>query len=59
MGVTAASFRAGGTRPVDREQLMILVMKGESEGRQAITSVEGIGSRMQVDAGLHASNYGG
>ena len=49
MGVMAASFRAEGMRPVDREEFIMLVMNGEREGRQAITRVEGIGSRMQVE----------
>ena len=54
-GVTAASLRAGGTRPVDREEFITEVIRGKSEGRQAMARVEGMGSRMQGDVFMPVS----
>lgn len=48
MGVMVASLSEGGTEPVIKEELMMVVMSGESEGRQSLTREEGIGSRAQV-----------
>ena len=48
-GVTAVSLSAGGTRPVNREEFLTEVIRGKSEGRQAMARVEGMGSRMQVE----------
>ena len=45
-----ASLSAGGTCPVDREVLIILVISGVSEGKQAMTREDGMGSRLQVEA---------
>ena len=47
--MTAASFKAGGTRPVHREELMTAVIRGMSWGRHDLTRVEGMGSRMEVE----------
>jgi len=49
IGVIAASLRGGGTMPEVREELMISVMSGATEERQAVTRVEGMGSRGQVE----------
>lgn len=48
MGVMVASLSEGGTEPMAREELMMVVMSGESEGRQSLTREEGMGSRAQV-----------
>ena len=57
-GVTAASLRAGGTRPVNREELITEVIRGKSEGRRAMARVEGMGSRMQVEVFMPVSMIG-
>ena len=47
--VTAASLRGGGTVPEFREELMVSVMSGAREVKQALTSSEGMGSRGEVE----------
>ena len=49
MGLTAASFREGGTDPDLREQLMMEAMRLEMAGRLSLTNLEGIGSSLQVE----------
>ena len=49
MGVTAASLRVWGTEPELREVLIMVVMSGEITGRQSLMSVEGMGSKVQVE----------
>ena len=48
-GVMAASLRGGGTVPEVREELMVSVISGAREVKQALTSSEGMGSRGEVD----------
>ncbi len=48
-GVMAASLRGWGTEPEEREALMRLMMSGEMTGRQSLMSLEGMGSRVQVE----------
>ena len=48
-GVMAASLRGGGTVPEVREELMVSVMSGAREVKQALTSSKGMGSRGEVD----------
>lgn len=43
-----SKFEVGGTEPVDREELITERMSGRRAGRQALTNVEGMGSRAQV-----------
>ena len=50
MGVTEAVLKLVGTVPDCREELMMLVMIGARVGRQAFTSVVGMGSREQLEA---------
>ena len=52
----AASLRGGGTVPEEREELMISVMSGPREVKQALTSSEGVGSRGEVDVFMVESN---
>ena len=49
MGVMAASLRVWGTEPEQREALMKSMMSGEITGRQSLMSLEGMGSRLQVE----------
>lgn len=48
IGVIAASLRDCGKEPEVREELMILVIRGEIMGRQVLMRGEGMGSREQV-----------
>ena len=48
-GVMAGSLRGGGTVPEFREELMMSVMSGVREVKQALTSTEGMGSRGEVE----------
>ena len=48
-GVTAASLRGGGTVPEFREELMVSVMSGAREVKQALTSSEGMEYRGEVE----------
>ena len=45
----AASLRGGGMVPEFREELMVSVMSGVREVKQALTSTEGMGSRGEVE----------
>ena len=47
--MTAASLRGGGTVPKFREELMVSVMSGAREVKQALKSSEGMGSRGEVE----------
>jgi len=49
IGVMAASLRVWGTEPELREVLIIPVMSGEITGRQSLMSLDGMGSRVQVE----------
>ena len=48
IGVIAAILRDGGTMPEDREEVIVVVMSEERAGSQALTKLEGMGSRVQV-----------
>ena len=49
MGVTAASLSVSGIEPELREELIIAMMSGAMAGRQSLTRVDGMGSRIQVE----------
>ena len=49
IGVTAAVLKANGTSLVLREEWIMAVMRGASEGRQALTRTLGRGSSWQVE----------
>lgn len=49
MVVTAASLRVWETEPELKEELMMSVISGEMAGRRSSTSVDGMGSRAQVE----------
>ena len=48
-GVTAGSLRGGGTVPEFREELMVSVMSGAREVKQALTVSEDMASRGEVE----------
>ena len=58
MGVTDASLSVCGTEPEMREELMMLVMRGEITGRQSLMSLDGMGSRVQVELFMPAMILG-
>ena len=47
--VTAAVLRAEGTTPVVREECIKSVIRGDREGRVALTRIVGSGSNWQVE----------
>lgn len=49
MGVMAASFSVWGTEPELREELIMFMMSGEIAGRQSLTRLNGMGSRVEVE----------
>ena len=54
--MTEASLRGWGTEPELKEDLMMSMISGEMAGRQSFTSLDGMGSRAQVELLMPATS---